>query len=228
MSVDMYIDIEDLARAGLNKYTRKAFRMLPPLDRPCILDVGCGRGVPTMELARLSQGQVTGLDIHQPSLEAFKQKIEAAGLSHRVRAVNCSMFYMNFPDETFDIIWSEGSISTLGFQKGLKEWRRFIKPNGFLVVHEGINKVPGKPDQVITHYGYNFIGQFTLSADTWWSEYYAPMEKQTREPGNKYTGNPGTPRSLDQEQRETCNFKKYCGKKKYGICASIFLVMQKK
>jgi len=137
------------------------------------------------------------------------------------------MFYMNFPDETFDIIWSEGSISVLGFQKGLKEWRRFIKPHGFLVVHEGINKVPGKPDQVITQYGYDFIGQFILSADTWWTEYYAPMEKPTREPGNKYTGNPGTLTSLDQEQRETCNFKKYYGKKKYGIYASMFLVMQK-
>jgi ubiquinone/menaquinone biosynthesis C-methylase UbiE len=162
MSGDMYVDSQDLARARLNKYTRKAFRMLPQLDSPCILDIGCGRGVPTRELARLSQGQVTGLDVHQHSLDAFNQKIKAAELSHRVRAVNGSMFNMNFPDESFDIIWSEGSISIIGFKKGLKEWRRFIKPHGFLVVHEGVNKVPGKPDQV-TQYGYDFIGQFTLS-----------------------------------------------------------------
>lgn len=192
----MSVDIEDLARAGLNKYTGKAFRMLPHPDRPCILDIGCGRGVPTMELARLGQGQVTGLDVHQHSLDAFNQKIKAAGLSHRVRAVNGSMFNMNFPDESFDIIWSEGSISIIGFRKGLKEWRRFIKPNGFLVVHEGVNKVPGKPDQVTGDYGYDFIGQFTLSADTWRTEYYASMEKNG-------------------------------SKKKYGITASMFLVMQK-
>lgn len=43
-------------RARLLKYTRKAFRMLPKLDKPRILDTGCGSGVPTIELARISNG----------------------------------------------------------------------------------------------------------------------------------------------------------------------------
>ena len=51
------------------KYTAKAFRMLPKLDNPRILDIGCGRGGPTMELARLSQGWITAVDIDQPSLD---------------------------------------------------------------------------------------------------------------------------------------------------------------
>ena len=55
------------------KYTRKAYRMLPPLDRPSILDMGCGPGVPTLELARLSGGIVTGLDTHQPYLDELNR-----------------------------------------------------------------------------------------------------------------------------------------------------------
>jgi ubiquinone/menaquinone biosynthesis C-methylase UbiE len=43
--------------------------MLPVLDSPRILDVGCGPGGPTLELARLSHGQVVGLDVHQPYLD---------------------------------------------------------------------------------------------------------------------------------------------------------------
>ena len=53
---------KDLVRKRLLKYTRKAFRMLPQMDKPRILDVGCGSGVPTMELARLSNGEIIGLE----------------------------------------------------------------------------------------------------------------------------------------------------------------------
>ena len=52
---------KDLVRKRLNKYTKKAFHLLPELDKPRILDIGCGSGVPTMELARLSNGEIIGL-----------------------------------------------------------------------------------------------------------------------------------------------------------------------
>jgi len=51
---------EDLAGSSSIRlrFTRKAFHMLPRLDRPRILDIGCGQGEPTLELAKLSGGQV--------------------------------------------------------------------------------------------------------------------------------------------------------------------------
>jgi len=136
MVVDMLNEIhKDLFRERLSKYTRKALQMLPELDKPRILDIGCGSGVPTLELARLTNGQIIGLDIHQPYLDELNRKIQEAGFSDRVRTVKCSMFELDFPDESFDIIWSEGSISTIGFKHGLMEWRRLLITDGFLVVH---------------------------------------------------------------------------------------------
>ena len=35
---------KDRVREHFNRFTRKAFEMLPKLDRPFILDVGCGSG----------------------------------------------------------------------------------------------------------------------------------------------------------------------------------------
>ncbi len=70
---------KDLVRKRLIKYTRRAFRMLPQLDKPRILDIGCGSGIPTMELAGLSNGQIIGLDINQPLLDRLTKKIEKAG-----------------------------------------------------------------------------------------------------------------------------------------------------
>ena len=41
-----------------NRYTRKAFRLLPKLAKPRILDIGCGTGIPALELARLREGEI--------------------------------------------------------------------------------------------------------------------------------------------------------------------------
>ncbi len=41
-----------------------------------------------------------------------------------------------FGDEEFDIIWSEGAIYNIGFERGVKDWSRYLKVGGLLVVSE--------------------------------------------------------------------------------------------
>ncbi len=163
-------------RKRLLKYTRKAFRMLPPMDKPRILDIGCGSGIPTLELARLGQGEVIGIDIDQHALDEFATNIAESGLGARVKDLNCSLIDMDFPDESFDIIWSEGSIYAIGFERGLREWKRFLKRGGFLVIHDEQGNVNEKLKQ-ISKCGYELQGYFLLSKETWWKEYFAPLEK---------------------------------------------------
>ena len=213
---------KDLLRGGLCKYTRKAFHILPKLDKPHILDVGCGSGIPTIELARLTNGQIVGVDINQTSLGELTRKIEKAGLSGRVKALKCSILDMDFPDESFDIIWAEGSIWVIGFERGLNEWRRFLKPNGFLVVHDEIGNIAEKLEQ-ISSCDYDLLEYFTVSEDTWWTEYYAPLEKRINEIRAKHTGDPEGLVALDKEQREIDMFKKNPGQ-----YSSVFFIMKKR
>ena len=244
MTEETVFQIEkDLLRESLCKYTRKAFQILPKLDKPHILDIGCGSGGPALELARLSQGEIIGIDIHQPSLDRLTRKVEQAGLSDRVKAMNCSMFNMDFADESFDIIWAEGSIFIIGFERGLREWRRFLKPKGFMVIHEmtwfrpnppreiydywksyypGIKTVPEYQEQ-ISGFGYDLIEHFTLPEDAWWIEYYGPLERRIKELRSKYIDDPEALLILDKEQREIDTATKY--HKWYG---SAFFVMQKR
>jgi len=213
---------KELLRKSFSKYTRQAFQVLPELDSPHILDVGCGSGIPTMELARLSNGQIVGLDIDQPLLDGLAQKIEEAGLSDRVMTLGCSVFDMNFPEESFDIIWAEGSISVIGFKKGLEEWRRFLKPKGFLVVHDEKGNVSEKLDQ-ISNCGYNLLKLFTIHEDVWWTEYFAPLQKRINDIRIKCRDDPGTIRALDDDQKLIDMFQK--NPSQYS---SAFFIVQKK
>ncbi len=227
------------ARLG---FTRKAFQMLPDLDSPKILDVGCGQGGPTLELARLSGGHVTGLDIDRSALRELARRADEEGLSDRIEAVHGSMFDMEFADESFDVIWAEGSMHVLGFERALGEWRRLIRPGGFLVVHEmiwlrpdppaevvncpelaypGIRTVPEYVEQVPDH-GYDLVGYFALPEDFWLLDYFDPMMARIGELRRKYSEDQAAQRTLDREQRAADVYRKHS--RWYG---SVFLVMQK-
>jgi ubiquinone/menaquinone biosynthesis C-methylase UbiE len=223
-------------------FTRKAFQMLPNLENPRILDVGCGQGGPTLELARLSGGHVTGLDIDQSALHELAKRADEEGLADHIQVVHGSMFDMQFKDESFDVIWAEGSMHILGFERALGEWRRFIWPGGFLVVHEmiwlrpdppaevvncpelaypGIRTVPEYIEQVPAQ-GYDLVGHFALPEDFWLADYFVPMVARIRHLRRKYAGDQAAQRMLDSEQRAADLYSKHS--KWYG---SVFLVIQK-
>jgi len=202
MSKDLYSEIDrDHFRGRLSKYTRKAFRLLPELDKPRILDIGCGSGVPTIELAKLSKGKAVGIDIDQILLDRLNRKIEKEGLSNRVEIRKCSMFEMDFPDASFDIIWAEGSISVIGFERGLKEWRRLLKPGGFLVVHAETRKMLDKLER-IPSFGWKLLDYFLLPEDAHWTEYYKPLEIRIQELSAKYKNDSETLAVLRKHQNE--------------------------
>jgi ubiquinone/menaquinone biosynthesis C-methylase UbiE len=211
---------KDLFRKNLLKYTRQAFQMLPELEAPDILDIGCGTGVPTLELARLSNGQIIGLDISKPDLDELQRKLEAEGLSDRVKTVNGSLFEIDFSDESVDIVWSEGSLFVIGFEQGLKAWRRLLKPPGFLVVHDEIGDLKTKLN-LITKSGYELLGYFVVSKNEWWHDYYEPLEKRIKELRVKYRDDRESLKVLDKEQQEVDMFKR-------DPRGSVFFVMQKR
>jgi ubiquinone/menaquinone biosynthesis C-methylase UbiE len=159
-----------------------------------------------MELARLGQGEVIGIDIDQRALAKLNRKIKEAGFSNQVQAVNCSILNMSFPDESFDIIWSEGSIFVIGFEKGIWEWKRFIRQDGFMVIHDEKGNIEEKLEQ-ISKCGYKLLGYFVLSEDTWRAEYFAPLEKLVAKAQTIHTDDPQAPEELNQARRELEMFR---------------------
>jgi ubiquinone/menaquinone biosynthesis C-methylase UbiE len=211
----------DQFRANLLGYTRKAYRMLPQLDKPRILDVGCGSGVSTLELARISGGNIVAVDIDKGALDKLINKAESEGLSSRVAVVHSSMLDMNFLPDSFDIIWTEGAISYIGFERGLREWRRLIVADGYLVVHDALSDLQNKIESTHTC-GYTISGQLELPPDIWWNEYYAPLKRELEvllEVGALDKGVIGEIKTAEREIREFD-----CENDRFG---SVFFVLKR-
>ncbi len=213
---------------GGDEYTRQAFQMLPLLCQPNILDIGCGPGSQTLELARLTDGHITAVDTHQPFLERLQAQAMAMGMLERITCLKRSMFDLSFLGATFDLLWAEGSIYIIGLEPGLKQWRSLIKPGGFLVISElvWLQSQPPKTIQafwsqnysemrtleevlnLIPGCGYDKIGHFTLPEKAWWN-YYLPLQAKINYLCEKYNNHSEALGVLKDEQREIDMYREY-------------------
>jgi ubiquinone/menaquinone biosynthesis C-methylase UbiE len=228
---------------GSNHSTLKALWMLTELpEKPNILDIGCGPGEQTIQIAETTLGKITALDNHQPFLDTLTKNAQLAGVSNRIQTINASMFDIPFPNETFDLLWAEGSIFIIGFEKGLQEWKRLLKPGGYLAITEAAwikenppqeiadfwtNCYPAMTDiqhnlEIIKNCGYKQIGSFILPESDWMENYYLPMEAQITYMRKKYDGNPEVHEFLNEMTEETNMYRRY--KEWYSY---IFYILQK-
>jgi ubiquinone/menaquinone biosynthesis C-methylase UbiE len=214
-------DFKDHLRENLLEYTRKAFYILAVIQSPEILDIGCGSGIPTLELAKLSNGHITAIDIDQKKLNILANKADKAGLANRLTIINCSLLKLDFPAQSFDIIWAEGSISVIGFEQGIKQWHTLIKNGGFLVVHD--EKGPFKNKiKVIPELGYKLIDYFFLDQKIWWDIYFSPLDKYIKEIQKTYPESTRVNMILQNDRREIDEFYIYPERNQ-----SVFFIMKK-
>ena len=122
---------------GSPEVTLKALSFIDHLtDHSRIADLGCGTGGQTMTLARHAPGQITGLDFFPGFVERFNHNARVLNLQGRVKGIVGSMDALPFGEEELDLIWSEGAIYNIGFERGLNEWRKYLKTGGYVAVSE--------------------------------------------------------------------------------------------
>jgi ubiquinone/menaquinone biosynthesis C-methylase UbiE len=208
----LYELCEALPRSGPgdNEHTRRAFSSISEhIKHPFILDIGCGQGIQTIELAKISNGKIIALDNHQPFLDILMDRAKNEGVEEKITPKKMSMLDMNFEEESFDIIWSEGALYFMGFQNGLKRCHQLLKHKGFLAVTELVYTALNPPSEVVEYFeeeypdiknvegkieiikkeGFKLISNFTLPESAWLNNYYLPMEKELPRLNKKYEGN---------------------------------------
>lgn len=178
MDIDRILNVEEL-RGRFLEHTRRAYRLLPPQDRPRILDIGCGQGLQTMELASLSKGEVIGIDMDEVALSKLRQRIDHSGFGNRVKAMNVSLYDNGFDVNSFDLLWEEGVLHLLDASVCLQECRRLLKPDGYLVMHETLAWFESIRKQ-LPQFGFQFKNRHMLPKHFWWTDYGALLEKRIR------------------------------------------------
>jgi ubiquinone/menaquinone biosynthesis C-methylase UbiE len=215
---------------GSPEVTVKALSFIDNLsDKSCIADIGCGSGGQTMVLAQHTAGRLTGVDLFPLFIELFNQNATLLGLQDRVQGVVESMDQLSFKDEELDLIWSEGAIYHIGFQRGLAEWKRFLKTGGFIAVTEvswfteerpseindfwldaypGIDTIPRKVAQM-QQTGYLPVATFVLPENCWTEHFYAPQAIAQENFLKKYAGNSTVESLIASQRHEAQLFDKY-------------------
>ena len=118
---------------GSNEETQKAYSFLNNLPiNPSILDIGCGKGKQTLELANISNGHIVALDMHKAFLTALQKSVSEKNLQDRITCLIGDMGEMPFLEEEFNVLWAEGAAFIIGFKQALINWKKFIKPGGYL------------------------------------------------------------------------------------------------
>ena len=228
---------------GDNESTRRAFNTIPKLPgRPLVLDIGCGHGVQTIELAKISKGTIIALDNHQAFLNKLMKKAKDEKLLDHIVPKNNSILDMDFDKNTFDIIWSEGALYFMGFQNGLRRCHQLLKNDGFLAVTEIVYLVNDPPASLIQYFEkeypdnkavkdkidliqnerFHLISNFTLPESSWLDNFYLPMEEELARLNRKYQGNEIALGIFEEMKNEIKLYKKFSDFYGYE-----FFIMQK-
>lgn len=108
-------------------------RLKPGLD---LLDVGCGPGTITTDLARrVAPGRVVGIDRSSDVVAEARRHAESAGVA--VELAVGDVYALEFPDASFDVVHAHQVLQHLTDPvAALRELRRVVRPGGVVAVRD--------------------------------------------------------------------------------------------
>lgn len=170
-------------------------------EKSKVLEIGCTNGFSSIELNKLTNCEVIGIDINQNSIENANQRINENGLDpSKVSFEYGNAEQLRFKDNMFDLIICGNAMSFVSNKsKAIEEIKRVLKPNGFIsIVPIWYTDIPDKKliSKVNEELGFKINCTFRkdwLLFDKWGLELYYKRDysfvKRTYEDIKKYANN---------------------------------------
>ena len=197
---------------GSRESTERALRLAGELPKAAkVLDIACGPGRQTLDLAELlPEAEILAVDNHPPFVAEVNRRARARGVGGRVKAVCGDMTALAFAPAGFDLVWCEGAAYIMGVANALHAWKPLLKVGGKLALSEAVWLRADPPEAVrrmwdegypdmadvaacralVRDCGYRLLGDFVLPERAWWDDYYTPIERRLAELAPKYAGDP--------------------------------------
>lgn len=113
------------------EYRHVLYEKVDLKNKKNILDVGCGTGAVTLDIAQSTNGQVTGIDIDSEKLEEARKVLYNIP---NIKLMEADVLDLPFEDETFDLVlFNVVLIYIKDQQKGMSEMARVIKKGGYVM-----------------------------------------------------------------------------------------------
>jgi sarcosine/dimethylglycine N-methyltransferase len=121
-----------------------------------VLDAGSGLGGPSRYLAETFGCRVVGVDLAPDYVAIARLLADKSGLAEKVSYVAGSITDLPFPDETFDLVWTQHVVMNIRDRDGLyREIRRVLKKGGRLAFYDPYVPSDGEPPHYPTPWAEN-------------------------------------------------------------------------
>jgi ubiquinone/menaquinone biosynthesis C-methylase UbiE len=105
-----------------------------------VLEIGCGRGVTTIFIARHYGCSVTGIDISPALIASARDRAENENLAGKTSFIIADAQELPLFSDSFDVVVSECSLSLLpNKERAIDEVRRVLKPRGKITITDLIS-----------------------------------------------------------------------------------------
>jgi ubiquinone/menaquinone biosynthesis C-methylase UbiE len=119
---DKYGSKNPAARILTDNFIKNIKSILKPLDYSNMLDIGCGEGYITSEMASLKKSSVMGIDLGDEPLKKARSRYGD------IEFVKCSAYELPFEDSNFDLVTTIEILEHLDNpEKALEEIKRVSK-----------------------------------------------------------------------------------------------------
>jgi len=214
---------------GNKKCTARALALNTNLPAsPHVLDLACGPGMQTRDLAALMpHAQIKAIDLHEEFIAEAKALLRDDSLARVMFEVG-DMAADSEPNDSYDLVWCEGAAYIIGVETALERWRRLLKIGGAIAFTDCCWLKPNPPTELASFWNeypdmtdaqtrrtqiedldYILLGDFVLPANAWLDDYYHPLQQRVTTFRSTHRHDAAANGVLDGIQQEIDLFNRY-------------------